>query len=109
MLYPAELHARVGGSLSVSKRCRGAAPGVTFPWSAWSGPAHPLCTVVNLGLFVGGLYVYTVRRGAHDMLSLIILGAVALVVVGVMVLVPRLSPPPPTNRSEVIDRMRRLQ
>ena len=43
------------------------------------------------------------------LLSLIILGAVALIALGVLLLFALRLSPPPTNRSDVIGRIRRLQ
>ncbi len=43
------------------------------------------------------------------MLPLIILGSVALIALGLGFFMTRLSPPPPANRSELLDRIRRLE
>ena len=64
---------------------------------------------MNLGLFVAGLCHYTNAQGTHEMLPLIILGSVALIALGLGFLMTRLSPPPPANRSELLDRIRRLE
>ena len=43
------------------------------------------------------------------MLPLIVLGAVALAVLGVVLLMNRLFPAPPANRAELLERVRRLK
>ena len=63
---------------------------------------------MNQGLFVAGRCLSTDAQGIDEMLPLIIVGSVALVALGLGFFLTRLSPPPPANRSELRDRIRRL-